>query len=249
MLPPGRRGRRADDSRAPTAIAADQHARDRDRAGGGRPPAGADSRRVDLGGLRQERQRPAGRRCRPHPRVEPSSVAGTTRPRRPSTRRSRWPTAQERGLPVTWWCASSTRSARARRALRDGRAALRPQALAGEPLTVYGDGQQTRCFTTSATPSAACWRCSTRPAPGARSSTSAKPRRSRIRDAGRAAERADAAAAPRSCWCPTTKAYGAGFEDMRRRIPNVAKLRATIGFVPDTPLDETLRTILADLRR
>jgi UDP-glucose 4-epimerase len=43
---------------------------------------------------------------------------------------------------------------------------------------------------------------------------------------------------------PYAEAYGTGFEDMRRRVPDVKKLQATIGFAPDTPLDQTLRVIL-----
>jgi UDP-glucose 4-epimerase len=48
--------------------------------------------------------------------------------------------------------------------------------------------------------------------------------------------------------------YDGGFEDMRRRVPNVSKLRATIGFAPEIPLEAALDAIIghfqgADTRR
>jgi len=38
--------------------------------------------------------------------------------------------------------------------------------------------------------------------------------------------------------------YGPGFEDMRRRTPNVTKLKETIGFVPDRGTDEILKDVI-----
>ena len=46
-------------------------------------------------------------------------------------------------------------------------------------------------------------------------------------------------------YVPYNEAYSEGFEDMRRRVPDVSKLRATIGYSPDTSLDEALRRIIA----
>jgi len=38
-------------------------------------------------------------------------------------------------------------------------------------------------------------------------------------------------------------AYGKGFEDMRRRVPDVSLLRSLVGSAPFTPLEETIREI------
>ncbi len=46
-------------------------------------------------------------------------------------------------------------------------------------------------------------------------------------------------------YVPYAEAYGNGFEDMRRRVPDVSKLRAAIGYTPDTALDVALRRIIA----
>ena len=118
------------------------------------------------------------------------------------------------------------------------------QALRNEPVTVYGDGQQTRCFTyvgdvvrsiIALTETDAAW--------------------GDVYNVGRHAEISIADLAglvieltgsrSQVVYVPYAEAYSAGFEDMRRRVPDVSKLRETIGYAPDTPLDETLRRIIA----
>lgn len=44
---------------------------------------------------------------------------------------------------------------------------------------------------------------------------------------------------------PYDQAYEAGFEDMRRRVPDISKIRACIGWQPTTPLIETIDQIIA----
>jgi UDP-glucose 4-epimerase len=43
---------------------------------------------------------------------------------------------------------------------------------------------------------------------------------------------------------PYEEAYAAGFEDMRRRIPDTSRIRALIGWEPKIPLSETLRQVI-----
>ena len=118
------------------------------------------------------------------------------------------------------------------------------QALQNEPITVFGDGQQSRCFTyvedvvrsvIALTESDQAW--------------------GDVYNVGRQAEITIADLAQRVVeltgssseivYVPYAEAYGEGFEDMRRRVPDVSKLRATIGYAPDTSLDEALRRIIA----
>ncbi|MCC7368457.1 MAG: GDP-mannose 4,6-dehydratase [Chloroflexi bacterium] len=117
------------------------------------------------------------------------------------------------------------------------------QALRNEPVTVYGDGQQTRCFTyvgdvvksvIALTETDKAW--------------------GDVYNVGRNAEisiydlasRVIELTSSRSeiVLVPYTEAYSEGFEDMRRRVPDVSKLRSTIGYTPDTVLDEALRRII-----
>jgi UDP-glucose 4-epimerase len=44
---------------------------------------------------------------------------------------------------------------------------------------------------------------------------------------------------------PYEQAFEAGFEDMRRRVPSIAKIRQYIGWDPKYTLDDTLRDIIA----
>lgn len=43
---------------------------------------------------------------------------------------------------------------------------------------------------------------------------------------------------------PYSKAYSEGFEDMMRRMPNISKIKKTVGFTPKFTLDETLKRII-----
>ena len=117
------------------------------------------------------------------------------------------------------------------------------QALRNEPVTVYGDGLQTRCFTyvgdvvrsvIALTETENAW--------------------GDVYNVGRHAEISiyDLAAriieltgsSSEIVLVPYNEAYSEGFEDMRRRVPEVSKLRQTIGYAPDTSLDESLRRII-----
>src|SRR3712207_6435338 len=118
------------------------------------------------------------------------------------------------------------------------------QALRNEPITVYGDGQQTRCFTyvgdvvrslTMLTECDSAW---------GEVFNIGREHEISIDDlAARVIELAGSESG--IVHVPYDVAYGEGFEDMRRRVPNVSKLRQFIGYAPDTPLDEALRRIIA----
>ena len=47
---------------------------------------------------------------------------------------------------------------------------------------------------------------------------------------------------------PYDQAYEAGFEDMPRRVPDIAKIRALIGYEPTVELDEILTRVIASLQ-
>ena len=44
---------------------------------------------------------------------------------------------------------------------------------------------------------------------------------------------------------PYEQAYGEGYEDMRRRVPDNTLARELVGFDPSTPLDEIIRAVAA----
>ena len=47
---------------------------------------------------------------------------------------------------------------------------------------------------------------------------------------------------------PYDEAYESGFEDMPRRVPDIGKVRALIGFEPEVKLDEILQLVIAEQR-
>jgi len=47
---------------------------------------------------------------------------------------------------------------------------------------------------------------------------------------------------------PYDQAYEEGFEDMPRRVPDIAKIRALVGYEPTVELDEILGRVIESLR-
>ena len=47
---------------------------------------------------------------------------------------------------------------------------------------------------------------------------------------------------------PYDQAYEAGFEDMPRRVPEIAKIRQLVGYEPKLDLDEIIKTVISHMR-
>jgi UDP-glucose 4-epimerase len=63
------------------------------------------------------------------------------------------------------------------------------------------------------------------------------------------AERVRALTGSRSSirYVPYDEAYEAGFEDMPRRVPDIAKIRQLIGFQPRVPLEDIIQRVVDSL--
>ncbi len=155
---------------------------------------------------------------------------------------------QERGLPVVVVRLFNTVGAR-----QSGRYGmvvprLTAQALSGAPLTVYGDGTQTRCF------------CSVRDVTDALLAILLRidalagevlnignpVEMTIIELAKQIVERAASRSAIE--FVPFSRAYPAGFEEIMRRVPDIAKARRVISFEPKIPLESILDDVIAGLR-
>ncbi len=121
------------------------------------------------------------------------------------------------------------------------------QALAGEPITVYGTGEQSRCFGHVQDAVEAVIRLLGTPEAVGQVFNIGADEEVTIT---RLAELVRDAAGSRSeiVHVPYAEAYAEGFEDMLRRVPNVEKLERTIGFRPRTPLKQTIADVVAHLR-
>ena len=121
------------------------------------------------------------------------------------------------------------------------------QALAGNPITVYGDGEQTRCFTHVQDAVEVVDALMNTKAAHGQVFNIGRPDPVSINTlAERVRELADADV-PIS-HIPYDEAYGDGFEDMRRRTPDMTKLEETIGMRPERDLDTILRDVIAHER-
>jgi UDP-glucose 4-epimerase len=121
------------------------------------------------------------------------------------------------------------------------------QALDGGPITVYGDGSQSRAFGHVADVVECVLRLMDASDAagqvfniGGTEEVTIRRLAERVRDAvGSNAEIAH---------LPYEEAYGGGFEDLGRRLPDTSRLLRVTGFVPSRPLDDILRDTIAHLR-
>jgi UDP-glucose 4-epimerase len=120
-------------------------------------------------------------------------------------------------------------------------------ALANKPITVYGDGQQQRCFGNVRDVVEAIQDLSETPAAVGQVFNIGSSEEITIMDlAQRVRERSGSSS--EIILIPYEEAYEAGFEDFRRRIPSLDKIRQTIEWEPTTPLDDTIDQIIAYYR-
>ena len=120
------------------------------------------------------------------------------------------------------------------------------QALRNDPITIYGDGSQQRCFCDVHDVVRAIVALALHPnAPG------------RTYNIGNTEEISILGLAQRVRDClgsdsdivmiPYEQAYAPGFEDMQRRVPDISRIQSLVGWMPELTLNQTLERIRADL--
>ncbi len=122
------------------------------------------------------------------------------------------------------------------------------QALAGQPIEVYGDGTQQRCFChVEDVVRALADLMGTEGAHGEVFNIGAT---EEISIMGLGAERVKKIVGSDSeiVTVPYDEAYEAGFEDMPRRIPDTSKINALLGWEPTHTLDEILADVVESNR-
>jgi UDP-glucose 4-epimerase len=118
------------------------------------------------------------------------------------------------------------------------------QALLGHPITVFGDGQQSRCFTYVSDVVGALIRLAEHEgALGQVFNVGNDHEEITILDlAKRVKERAGSRSEIQLL--PYDQAYEEGFEDMPRRLPDLTKVRTLLGYEPKVHLDEILERVI-----
>ncbi|HET9833533.1 MAG TPA: GDP-mannose 4,6-dehydratase [Vicinamibacterales bacterium] len=122
------------------------------------------------------------------------------------------------------------------------------QALAGEPITVFGDGAQSRSFTHVADVVGALLKLVIEPKAIGQVINIGNTEEVTIR---RLAERVRELTGSTSSikLVPYDQAYESGFEDMPRRVPDLSKAEKMIGYKPRHSLDDILIQVIDYFRR
>ena len=118
------------------------------------------------------------------------------------------------------------------------------QALCGEPLTIFGEGKQSRCFTHVGDIIKGLVQC-----------VSCNATVGQVFNLGNTEEVTMNALAQKVIeatgststikYLSYDEAYGAGFEDMQRRVPDISKAGLWFGYVPTQSLDDIIRSVVA----
>ena len=119
------------------------------------------------------------------------------------------------------------------------------QALAGQPMTVYGDGTQRRCFCHVADVVRALVDIMRRDDVYGEVFNIGSEDEVAIIDLAKRVKEATGSPSEIKL-VPYDEAYEAGFEDMQRRIPDTTRIRERIGWAPSISLDEILADVIEE---
>jgi UDP-glucose 4-epimerase len=121
------------------------------------------------------------------------------------------------------------------------------QALTGRPITIYGDGRQSRCFADVSDIVRALVALMDHPGAVGEVFNIGSNEEVTI---GALAERVKTLVNSDSeiVAVPYEQAYGEGFEDMPRRVPDIGKIERLVGYRPTKSLDEILKSVIEFFR-
>jgi UDP-glucose 4-epimerase len=117
------------------------------------------------------------------------------------------------------------------------------QALTDQPITVYGDGTQSRAFTYVGDVVDALVRLMVEPRAVGEVFNIGSPEEITILDLAKRIQ-ALTSSNSRIVLVPYDEAYEAGFEDMPRRVPDLSKIGRLIGYKPTMGLNDILQRVI-----
>ena len=121
------------------------------------------------------------------------------------------------------------------------------RALTGEPLIVYGDGTQSRCFTDVSDVVKALVLLMESQDTAGQVFNIGSTQETTIRALAEKVVRLTGSSSPIQ-HIPYKEAYGDGFEDMKRRIPDITKVKQYVGWEPTVSIDELLLKVIFYMR-
>jgi UDP-glucose 4-epimerase len=122
------------------------------------------------------------------------------------------------------------------------------QALAGQPITVFGDGTQSRSFTYVGDVVRAMVALITEPRAVGQVFNIGNGEEITIGDLAAKIKKMTGSRSE-IVMIPYDQAYEAGFEDMPRRVPDISRIKALVGYEPTVQLDETLNRVIEHVRQ
>jgi len=117
------------------------------------------------------------------------------------------------------------------------------KALIGKPITVYGDGSQSRSFTHVADVTDALIKLMTKPEAVGQIFNVGNPEEVTIKELALMIKEMTGSLSEIE-YIPYEKAYGPGYEDMQRRCPDITKIQNFIGFAPKTNLKGIVQSVI-----
>ena len=122
------------------------------------------------------------------------------------------------------------------------------QALAAQPITVFGDGTQSRSFTYVGDVVEALIKLAQEPKAVGDVFNIGNTDEVTIRELAERVKSMTKSSSPIQN-VPYDVAYEAGFEDMPRRVPDISKIQSLIGFAPKLGLDDIIRSVIEHARQ
>ena len=116
-------------------------------------------------------------------------------------------------------------------------------ALLGKPIRVFGDGKQSRSFNHVSDTIAALIGLMNEPKAEGDVFNVGNGEEISIGELAKKIKGMTHSPSPIE-YVPYEVAYGAGFEDMQRRTPNITKIQSVIGYKPRMTLEETLKSVI-----
>lgn len=120
------------------------------------------------------------------------------------------------------------------------------QALRNQPITIYGDGTQTRCFGWVGDVVSALVKLAQLPAAENMLFNIGSDEEVSINELAQVVK-AVTGSSSRLQYVPYEQAYSKDFEDMPRRVPDLSRIRAAIGYAPTKKLREIVEAVASSV--